>query len=80
MLDAQILKMDHLVEAKALASFLADCQFKFGGISKCQGEHPGKCSVMPSNDFRTDWLLHRPLSYLPIHRGIMHVSAFSPNS
>ncbi|XP_006462448.1 hypothetical protein AGABI2DRAFT_72409 [Agaricus bisporus var. bisporus H97] len=36
----KILKMDHLVETKTLASFLADSQFKFGGIAKCPGEHP----------------------------------------
>ncbi|KAF9453163.1 terpenoid cyclases/Protein prenyltransferase [Macrolepiota fuliginosa MF-IS2] len=36
----KILDMSHLIETKALASFLSECQFKFGGIAKCQDEHP----------------------------------------
>ncbi|KAF5360902.1 hypothetical protein D9756_004953 [Leucocoprinus leucothites] len=36
----KILKYDGLIETKPLALFLARCQFKFGGISKFEGEHP----------------------------------------
>ena len=37
----QILGATELVDNVALASFLGDCQFKYGGIAKAQGEHPG---------------------------------------
>ena len=37
----QILKQDHLIDTKAFSLFLSKCQFKYGGISKCQGEHSG---------------------------------------
>ena len=37
----QILGVTELVDNVALASFLGDCQFKYGGIAKAQGEHPG---------------------------------------
>ncbi|KAF9005545.1 terpenoid cyclases/protein prenyltransferase alpha-alpha toroid [Cyathus striatus] len=36
----KILGASELVDASALARFLATCQFKFGGISKAPGEHP----------------------------------------
>lgn len=34
----KILKQDHLIETKAISLFLSRCQFKFGGISKFEGE------------------------------------------
>ncbi|THV03630.1 terpenoid cyclases/Protein prenyltransferase [Dendrothele bispora CBS 962.96] len=36
----KILGADHLVDSRALVTFLADCQFKYGGIAKAPGEHP----------------------------------------
>jgi hypothetical protein len=61
----QLLGAKDLVDTSALASFLARCQFKFGGIAKSPGEHPGKrishsfvaaCSVFCS---------FRPLPHIP---------------
>lgn len=37
----QILGAKHLADSDALCKFIASCQFKFGGISKTPGEHPG---------------------------------------
>lgn len=39
--SGQILGATELVDDTALASFLGDCQFRFGGIAKAPGEHPG---------------------------------------
>ena len=39
---SQILGAGELLDAHALGAFLAQCQFKFGGIGKAPGEHPGK--------------------------------------
>ncbi|KAG2009804.1 geranylgeranyltransferase type I [Coprinopsis cinerea AmutBmut pab1-1] len=36
----KILGASELVDTKAMAEFLASCQFKFGGIAKVPGEHP----------------------------------------
>ncbi|KAJ3762747.1 terpenoid cyclases/protein prenyltransferase alpha-alpha toroid [Lentinula raphanica] len=36
----KILGAGDLVDSRSLASFLATCQFKFGGIAKAPGEHP----------------------------------------
>ncbi|KAK7464852.1 geranylgeranyl transferase type-1 subunit beta [Stygiomarasmius scandens] len=36
----KILDADHLVDTRALLSFVADCQFKYGGIAKAPGETP----------------------------------------
>ncbi|KAF5335025.1 hypothetical protein D9758_016190 [Tetrapyrgos nigripes] len=36
----KILGKSHLVDSRALVSFLADCQFRFGGIGKAPGENP----------------------------------------
>ncbi|GLB38600.1 putative terpenoid cyclases protein prenyltransferase [Lyophyllum shimeji] len=36
----QILGAGDLVDARALAMFLANCQFKYGGLAKAPGEHP----------------------------------------
>ena len=47
----RVLGADALVDARALARFVARCQFRFGGIAKAPGEHPGACarpSVRPS--------------------------------
>jgi len=38
----QILGAGDLIDAHALGAFLARCQYKFGGIGKAPGEHPGK--------------------------------------
>ncbi len=38
----QILGAGDLLDAPALGAYLAQCQFKFGGISKAPGEHPGE--------------------------------------
>jgi len=37
----KILGAKEFVDAIGLGRFLAGCQFKFGGISKAPGEHPG---------------------------------------
>ena len=34
--------MEDIVDKTALASFLAKCQFKFGGISKDPDDRPGE--------------------------------------
>ena len=44
----QILGAGDLLDARALGAFLAQCQYKFGGISKAPGEHPGE-SFSPSS-------------------------------
>ncbi|KAF9068590.1 terpenoid cyclases/protein prenyltransferase alpha-alpha toroid [Rhodocollybia butyracea] len=36
----KILGAGDLVDSRSLASFLASCQFRFGGIAKAPGEHP----------------------------------------
>ncbi|ETW82127.1 hypothetical protein HETIRDRAFT_239432, partial [Heterobasidion irregulare TC 32-1] len=36
----RVLGADTLVDARALARFVARCQFRFGGIAKAPGEHP----------------------------------------
>ena len=41
----QILRVTDLVDNMALASFLGDCQFKYGGIAKASGEHPGGVTI-----------------------------------
>lgn len=38
----QILGANEFVDTKALTSFLAKCQFKFGGIAKAPEERPGR--------------------------------------
>jgi geranylgeranyl transferase type-1 subunit beta len=38
---SQMLGADEFVDTHSLASFLASCQFKYGGIAKATGEHPG---------------------------------------
>lgn len=40
--SSQILGAGDLVDSRSLASFIANCQFKFGGIAKAPGEHPGE--------------------------------------
>ena len=40
-LPKQILGATEPVDNVALASFLGDCQFKYGGIGEAPGEHPG---------------------------------------
>ena len=40
--SCQILGEGDLVNERALADFLANCQFKFGGIAKAPGERPGE--------------------------------------
>ena len=37
----QILGAGDLVDRRAMVDFLADCQFKFGGLAKAPGERPG---------------------------------------
>lgn len=37
----QILGADAYVNKRRLTGFLDQCQFKYGGISKAPGEHPG---------------------------------------
>ena len=37
----QILDVRQEVDSEALASFIAQCQFKFGGIAKAPGARPG---------------------------------------
>jgi geranylgeranyl transferase type-1 subunit beta len=44
---SQILGAGELLDAHALGAFLAQCQFKFGGIGKAPGEHPGKVAYIP---------------------------------
>ena len=39
----QILGQGDLVNERAMADFLANCQFKFGGLAKAPGERPGQC-------------------------------------
>ena len=38
----QLLGADDLLDTSSLAHFLETCQFKFGGIAKAPGEHPGR--------------------------------------
>jgi prenyltransferase beta subunit len=38
----QILGAGELVDGVALASFIGNCQFRFGGIGKAPGENPGR--------------------------------------
>jgi len=40
MASLEILGAKDLVNTSALASFITQCQFKFGGIAKAPGEHP----------------------------------------
>jgi geranylgeranyl transferase type-1 subunit beta len=37
----KILGANEFVDAIGLAEFIANCQFKYGGIAKAPGEHPG---------------------------------------
>jgi hypothetical protein len=37
----QVLDAGDLVDKAAMTSFMASCQFKYGGIAKIPGEHPG---------------------------------------
>ena len=39
--STQILGVASLVDNSSNASFLYDCQFKYGGIAKAPDEHPG---------------------------------------
>ncbi|TFY70505.1 hypothetical protein EVG20_g2490 [Dentipellis fragilis] len=41
----EILGVNILVNTDALASFIGRCQYKFGGIAKALGEHPGQPRV-----------------------------------
>jgi hypothetical protein len=40
-LDDQLLGVSELLDTASLVSFLAQCQFKFGGIAKAPDENPG---------------------------------------
>ena len=48
-LSHQILGAGDLVNRTALARFLALCQFKYGGIAKAPGEHPGSVIARAKN-------------------------------
>ena len=37
----KILGAKEFIDTIGLAKFLANCQFKYGGIAKAPGEHPG---------------------------------------
>lgn len=37
----QVLAAGDLVDETAMSSFIASCQFRYGGIAKTPGEHPG---------------------------------------
>lgn len=72
----QILKQDHLIETKAISLFLSRCQFKFGGISKFEGEQSGQNALFPLHARQiTNILVFRPISYVSFHCGALHVSA-----
>jgi hypothetical protein len=47
------------VNTKSLAMFFSRCQFKYGGIAKAPGEHPGTHAYM-----RTDLLFSEPSNYI----------------
>ncbi|EEB90438.1 hypothetical protein MPER_11355, partial [Moniliophthora perniciosa FA553] len=56
----KILGAGHLVDYSALSKFVADCQFKFGGIAKSPGEGPAALSIYPppldmNGSVRTSW-------------------------
>ena len=47
-LYSQLLGADDLLDTSSLAHFLETCQFKFGGIAKAPGEHPGRQNMQLS--------------------------------
>ncbi|KDQ62075.1 hypothetical protein JAAARDRAFT_189449 [Jaapia argillacea MUCL 33604] len=69
----QILGVPDVLDPIALAAFLARCQFKYGGIAKAPGEHPGQdfvdTSLEPSADpFSPDpYHTYLSLAALSIH-------------
>lgn len=46
----EILGHGDVVDRDALAGFMGRCQYKFGGIAKAPGEHPGQCFTLLSAD------------------------------
>lgn len=44
----QLLGANDLLDTSSLAHFLEMCQFKFGGIAKAPGEHPGRQNMQLS--------------------------------
>lgn len=52
----EILGHGDVVDRDALAGFMGRCQYKFGGIAKAPGEHPGQCLRYPSSRVSCDSL------------------------
>lgn len=71
----QLLGAAELVDNIALASYLGNCQFRFGGIAKAPGEHAGldisRCMMGPCPEKS----LPRSIPHISLSRCCRHVSA-----
>jgi prenyltransferase beta subunit len=69
----QILGAGDLVNRTALATFLARCQFKYGGIAKAPRENPGSQSFMFPGAGRSSlpliYYCPRSISHVPVPSG-----------
>jgi len=73
----EILGAKDLVDVSAHASFLASCQFKFGGIANEPGQHPGKGTnqPLPYCDPPQLTFAYSPIPHLPFPCRFVHLSA-----
>lgn len=70
----QLLGAAELVDDTALASFLASCQFRFGGIAKAPGERAGLFLSQCAMIMCSEKSLPRPIPHISLSRGDRHVS------
>src|ERR1700743_2345263 len=69
----QLLGAAELVDNIALASFLGDCQFRFGGIAKAPEQHAGLYLSQSTMRVCSEKSLLRSIPHISISRGYRHV-------